>query len=292
MTVDTTVAQGHHLPNRCQAAARSNQGAQPPCPPAQAAQSDPRIAKDAAMMAGRYAHAKQLHVHRRQLRILRRQSSGGIGRNMSPASQSCRRHSNGRWRAPPRSVRSSSASAAGSCIPSMLPRSNASARARPARPMSSASRSRSPPTPGAWRPVRAARQGAAQQPVRRHAARLPLSTERLTGREIERAYVDKGYRGHDAAPTRIASSSPGRSAAYSAPSKAELRRRDFEPVIGHMKGPRANPRPRHWKRRRRRQRHPHRGRPQPPTCSSPDFRLILAALRSDLAANPELKLAS
>jgi len=25
------------------------------------------------------------------------------------------------------------------------------------------------------------------------------ATERLTGREIERAYVDKGYRGHDTA---------------------------------------------------------------------------------------------
>jgi IS5 family transposase len=29
-------------------------------------------------------------------------------------------------------------------------------------------------------------------------------TQRLTGREIERAYVDKGYRGHDAAnPRRV-----------------------------------------------------------------------------------------
>ena len=39
--------------------------------------------------------------------------------------------------APARSARSNSASAAGSCIPSMLPRPSASARARPARPMSS-----------------------------------------------------------------------------------------------------------------------------------------------------------
>ena len=42
-------------------------------------------------------------------------------------------------------------------------------------------------------------------------------TERLTGCEIERAYVDKGYRGHDA-PIRAASSSPVRSAASSASS--------------------------------------------------------------------------
>src|SRR5262249_60678524 len=34
-------------------------------------QSYVRIAKRAAMMAGRYAHAKQFNRHRRQLRILR-----------------------------------------------------------------------------------------------------------------------------------------------------------------------------------------------------------------------------
>jgi IS5 family transposase len=34
-------------------------------------QSYIRIAKRAAMMAGRYAHAKQFNRHRRQLRILR-----------------------------------------------------------------------------------------------------------------------------------------------------------------------------------------------------------------------------
>jgi transposase, IS5 family len=44
-------------------------------------------------------------------------------------------------------------------------------------------------------------------------------TQKLTGREIERAYVDNGYRGRDA---RIlaASSSRGRSVASSAPSDA------------------------------------------------------------------------
>ena len=34
-------------------------------------QSYLRVAKRAAMMAGRYAHAKQFNRHRRQLRILR-----------------------------------------------------------------------------------------------------------------------------------------------------------------------------------------------------------------------------
>ena len=52
------------------------------------------------------------------------------------------------------------------------------------------------------------------------------ATERLTGREIERAYVDKGYRGHDAAnPRRVFGVI-----------KRELRRRSaIEAVIGHMK---------------------------------------------------------
>ena len=44
-------------------------------------------------------------------------------------------------------------------------------------------------------------------------------TETLTGCPIERAYVDKGYRGHDTA-NRVASSSPVRSAACSASSSA------------------------------------------------------------------------
>jgi IS5 family transposase len=59
-------------------------------------------------------------------------------------------------------------------------------------------------------------------------------TERLTGREIERAYVDKGYRGHDAPnPHRVFIS--GQSGVFGA-IKRELRRRSaIEPVIGHMK---------------------------------------------------------
>jgi IS5 family transposase len=51
------------------------------------------------------------------------------------------------------------------------------------------------------------------------------ATEKFTGCAIERAYVDKGYRGHRQ-PRR----------ACSAQSSRELRRRSaIEPVIGHMK---------------------------------------------------------
>jgi IS5 family transposase len=60
-------------------------------------------------------------------------------------------------------------------------------------------------------------------------------TERITGRQIERAYVDKGYRGHDAPnPHRVFIS--GQKRGVFGTIKRELRRRSaIEPVIGHMK---------------------------------------------------------
>ena len=60
-------------------------------------------------------------------------------------------------------------------------------------------------------------------------------TEKLTGREIERAYVDKGYRGHNAPnPHRVFIS--GQKRGVFGAIKRELRRRSaIEPVIGHMK---------------------------------------------------------
>ncbi len=60
-------------------------------------------------------------------------------------------------------------------------------------------------------------------------------TTALTGRKIERAFVDKGYRGHDAAnPRRVFIS--GQKRGVHGQIKRELRRRSaIEPVIGHMK---------------------------------------------------------
>ena len=60
-------------------------------------------------------------------------------------------------------------------------------------------------------------------------------TQKLTGCEIERAYVDKGYRGHDAQnPHRVFIS--GQKRGVFGAIKRELRRRSaIEPVIGHMK---------------------------------------------------------
>ncbi len=60
-------------------------------------------------------------------------------------------------------------------------------------------------------------------------------TEALTGREIERAYVDKGYQGHDAPnPYRVFKS--GQKRGVHGQIKKELRRRSaIEAVIGHCK---------------------------------------------------------
>ena len=60
-------------------------------------------------------------------------------------------------------------------------------------------------------------------------------TEALTGCPIERAYADKGYRGHDAQnPRRVFIS--GQKRGVFGIIKRELRRRSaIEPIIGHLK---------------------------------------------------------
>jgi IS5 family transposase len=59
-------------------------------------------------------------------------------------------------------------------------------------------------------------------------------TERLTGVAIERAYVDRGYRGHDADRQRVFISRQKRGLTPTI--RRELRRRNgIEPVIGHTK---------------------------------------------------------
>jgi IS5 family transposase len=66
-------------------------------------------------------------------------------------------------------------------------------------------------------------------------AEVLAETEALTGREIERVYVDKGYVGHNAPrPNRVFKS--GQKRGVHGQIKKELRRRSaIEPVIGHCK---------------------------------------------------------
>ncbi|MGY2933050.1 hypothetical protein ACVWZ6_002652 [Bradyrhizobium sp. GM6.1] len=166
-------AEGHHLRDRCQAAARGHQGAQPTVASKHAVrlrQSYLRIAKTAAMMAGRYAHAKQFKRHQRQLRILRSRL-GRIIRDIrrkiegQAVLENAFTLSLGR---PCRSARSSSASAAGSSIPSTPRRWSASARAKqpPLRVRCQSLYRHQQPPCSRW-PVHAARQGAIVATVRR-----------------------------------------------------------------------------------------------------------------------------
>jgi hypothetical protein len=139
-----------------------------------------------AMMAGRYGHAKQFNRHRPQLRILRSR----LGRLIRDIGRKIAGHEQ---------IDAAFASAASSSIPSMNRRPSASARARRARPTSSGSRS-SPPTPalpGGQFVLHA--KALPGNPYDGHTLRDVIEdTQKLTGCEIERSYVDKGYRGHDA----------------------------------------------------------------------------------------------
>jgi IS5 family transposase len=59
-------------------------------------------------------------------------------------------------------------------------------------------------------------------------------TERITGVRVERAYADRGYRGHDADKARVFLS--GQKRGVTPTIRREIRRRAaIEPVIGHMK---------------------------------------------------------
>jgi IS5 family transposase len=61
-----------------------------------------------------------------------------------------------------------------------------------------------------------------------------VQVERITGVEVERAYVDRGYRGHDADRARVFVS--GQKRGVTPTIRRERRRRSaIEPVIGHMK---------------------------------------------------------
>ena len=59
-------------------------------------------------------------------------------------------------------------------------------------------------------------------------------TERLTGVTVERAFVDRGYRGHDADKARVFVS--GQKRGVTPTIRREIRRwAGIEPVIGHLK---------------------------------------------------------
>jgi transposase, IS5 family len=203
-------------------------------------QSYLRVAKRAAMMAGRYAHAKQFNRHRRELRLLRtrlgriirdirRKIAGNAGLEttfewpLTKANQIRSQQQRQRgfklysFRAPEvECIGKGKASAPYEFgVKASIVTTNARARGGQFVLHASA-------LPG--------------NPYDGHTLGAAIAaTKRLTGCAIERAYVDKGYRGHDTAnPRRVFIS--GQKRGVFGHIKRELRRRSaIEAVIGHMK---------------------------------------------------------
>ena len=203
-------------------------------------QSYIRIAKRAAMMAGRYAHAKQFNRHRRQLRILRSR----LGRLI----RDIRRKIAGREEveaafAVPLSrasqIRSQQQRQRGWKLYSFhAPETECIGKGKASAPYEFGVKASIVTTnaraPGGQFVLHA--KTLPGNPYDGHTLRAIIEdTQRLTGREIERVYVDKGYRGHDApSPHRVFIS--GQKRGVFGAIKRELRRRSaIEPVIGHMK---------------------------------------------------------
>ena len=204
-------------------------------------QSYLRIAKRAAMMAGRYAHAKQFNRHHRELRILRTRL-GRIIRDIRRkiAGQRARRGG-------VRSARSSRASQIRSqqqrqrgwkLYSFHAPEVECIGKGKASAPYEFGVKASIVTTnaraPGGQFVLHA--KALPGNPYDGHTLRAVIEdTQKLTGCEIERAYVDKGYRGHDAPNPRRVFISGQKRGVFGA-IKRELRRRSaIEPVIGHMK---------------------------------------------------------
>ena len=200
-------------------------------------QSYIRIAKRAAMMAGRYAHAKQFNRHRRQLRIrlgrlirdIRRKIGGQehiaavFEVPLSRASQ----------------IRSQQQRQRGWKLYSFhAPEVECIGKGKASAPYEFGVKASIVTTnrraPGGQFVLHA--KSLPGNPYDGHTLRDVIEdTQKLTGCEIERAYVDKGYRGHDAQNPRRVFISGQKRGVFGA-IKRELRRRSaIEPVIGHMK---------------------------------------------------------
>ena len=235
-------AQGHYLPDRRQAVARGDQGAQPSGKKhgVRLRQSYIRIAKRAAMMAGRYAHAKQFNRHRRQLRLLRTR----LGRLI----RDIRRKIAGQedieaaFEVPlarASQIRSQQQRQRGWKLYSFhAPEVECIGKGKASAPYEFGVKvsivTTNARAPGGQFVLHA--KALPGNPYDGHTLRDVIEdTQKLTGREIERAYVDKGYRGHDAQNPRRVFISGQKRGVFGA-IKRELRRRSaIEPVIGHMK---------------------------------------------------------
>jgi transposase, IS5 family len=203
-------------------------------------QSYLRIAKHAAMMAGRYAHAKQFKRHHRQLRLLRTRL-GRLIRDIRRkiAGQTELEAAFERPLACAEQIRSQQQRQRGWKLYSFhAPEVECIGKGKASAPYEFGVKASIVTTnaraPGGQFVLHA--QALPGNPYDGHTLAAVIdATEKLTGCAIERAYVDKGYRGHDTAnPRRVFISGQKRSVFGII--KRELRRRSaIEAVIGHMK---------------------------------------------------------
>ena len=203
-------------------------------------QSYLRIAKRAAMMAGRYAHAKQFKRHHRELRILRTR----LGRIIRDIQRKIVGQADieAAFAAPlarASQIRSQQQRQRGWKLYSFhAPEVECIGKGKASAPYEFGVKASIVTTnaraPGGQFVLHA--KALPGNPYDGHTLRAVIEdTERLTGREIERAYVDKGYRGHDAPHPRRVFISGQKRGVFGA-IKRELRRRSaIEAVIGHMK---------------------------------------------------------
>jgi IS5 family transposase len=203
-------------------------------------QSYLRLAKRAAMMAGRYAHAKQFNRHHRELRFLRTR----LGRLI----RDIRRKIGGRGDleaafAAPLSragqIRSQRQRQRGWKLYSFhAPEVECIGKGKASAPYEFGVKvsivTTNARAPGGQFVLHAT--SLPGNPYDGHTLKTVVEdTQQLTGRQIERAYADKGYRGHDAPNPRSVFISGQKRGVFGA-IKRELRRRSaIEPVIGHMK---------------------------------------------------------
>ncbi len=203
-------------------------------------QSYTRVAKRAAMMAGRYAHAKQFKRMNKQIKLLRTR----LGRVI----RDIRRKIDG-------AAELEMAFAAALSKASQIRRQKQRQRGwklyswhAPETECIGKGKAHKPYEFGVKVSLTTTNRRCKGGQFILHAKALPGSpydghtlkdvieeTEALTGREIERVYVDKGYRGHDAPkPLRVFKS--GQKRGVHGQIKKELRRRSaIEAVIGHRK---------------------------------------------------------
>jgi transposase, IS5 family len=203
-------------------------------------QSYLRIAKHAAMMAGRYAHAKQFKRHHRQLRLLRTRL-GRLIRDIRRkiAGQTELETVFERPLACAEQIRSQQQRQRGWKLYSFhAPEVECIGKGKANAPYEFGVKASIVTTnaraPGGQFVLHA--RALPGNPYDGHTLAAVIdATEKLTGCAIERAYVDKGYRGHDTAnPRRVFIS--GQKRGVFGIIKRELRRRSaIEAVIGHMK---------------------------------------------------------